>query len=351
MKMKITKEKFGELEGNTIFLHHIVNKHHMQIDIMDYGATTTSILIPNKKGGRDNIVCGFNQFDSYFSKEFKANAPYFGALVGRYSATIAGGSFSLDGIPYSLTKNAGNNTLHGGVCGFDKRLWTLLETHLTEDKASLTFKLFSRDGDQGFPGNVEASVTFTLDNENVFTITYKAITDRRTPFSMTHHSYFNLTGFKKNILDHEVCVQADYSIPMQNKGCFDENLIPVENTLDDLRQLNRIGALQEKRGRGFETYYWFGDLTKTPHEVAQIRDPESGRSLTISTTEPGMLFYNAIYTSGKLARESGEPYGPYCAFCCETHRCPNGPNLEGAPYCYITPEEPFESCTSFHFKG
>jgi len=348
--MKITKEKFGELEGKPVFLHHLINKHNMEISIMDYGATTTSILIPNEIDGRDNIVCGFNQFDSYFSKEFKTNAPYFGSIVGRYSATIKGASFRMDGIPYKLTQNAGESTLHGGKCGFDKRIWTLLKKQSTKDEASLTFKLFSHDGDQGFPGNVEAMVTFTLDNENVFTITYRAITDRRTPFSMTHHSYFNLSGFKNDLLDNEVCIEADSRIPMDNKGCFDANVIPVQNTLDDLREWKNIGELQRERGKGFENYYWFGEITKIPRKVAEIRDPRRGRSLTVSTTEPGMLFYTGIYTSDKLARESGEQYGPYQAFCCETHRCPNGPNLEGAPYCFITHEEPFESCTSFHFE-
>ncbi|KAB6146707.1 galactose mutarotase [Bacteroides xylanisolvens] len=344
--MKVEKHNWGCIEGKTVSLYQLSNDKGMEVYVTNYGVTVTSVLLPDNEQGKVNVVCGFNQFEGYFSSEFKSNAPYFGAVIGRYCATIRQGQYD----EYELSRNIGEHTLHGGVSGFDKQVWGARICDDDKDTSVVHFMLFSPDGDQGFPGNVFTSVIVSLNNENELSFRYEANTDMTTPFSMTNHSYFNLSGFQENIEDHWVKIQSTAIYPLDGTGNYPDNRKNIEGTAVDLRKECRIGELHEKLGDGMEYYYLFDDeKVEQIRKVAEVCYPTKKRSLEVLTTEPGMLFYTAKYTSDKLCRESGERYGKFCAFCCETHRIPNGPNLCGAPDVFLSVEKPFESETIFRF--
>ncbi len=336
--MSIQKISFGNYQGEEISLYRLTNGSGMVLSVMNYGATITSLKLPT----HEDIVCGFDNFEGYFSEEYKANSPYFGAAIGRYCATIAPAKFG----DYELSKNAGENNLHGGVVGFDKRVWSVKE--LSDN--SITFTLTSEDGDQGFPGEVVAEYTITLDDENALTFHYQALSSKSTPLSMTNHNYYNLSGFAENVENHAVTIDSIQTFAMDAKGSYNSNCKAVEGTPTDLREERRIGDLHEELGAGMEHFYLFeGGVTEQKRKVAEVSYPSKGRKVEIFTTEGGMLFYTAKYTSDALERESGEKFGKYRAFCCETHRVPNGPNVEGAPNIFTEAGERFSSETTFKF--
>lgn len=344
--MKIEKRNFGRIKGENIFLYRLINNNGMEVCAMNYGATLTSLTVPDAEKGKINLVCGFNNLDGYLSPEFLDNSPYFGATVGRYAATIQDGCYET----YELSKNAGEHTLHGGAEGFDKKVWEVKEYYTTQDLAVVEFILNSSDGDQGFPGHLKVSLTFKLSNDNDLSFNYKVTTDQRTPISLTNHTYYNLSGFAENVENHFVKINSTKSYPLDAKGNYSENIIDHSGNALDLSKTVRVGDVHQKLGEGIECYYLFdkknnGDFAK----VAEVTYPSSNRKIEISTSEPGMLFYTAKYTSDFLRRESGEQYGKYCAFCCETHRLPNGPNIVGAPDIFLERDETYRSKTSLRF--
>ena len=334
--MSVEKVHFGTFEQKEITLYKISNANGIEVSVMNYGLTITSIKLPDG----DNIVCGFDNFESYFTSKYKANSPYFGGVIGRYCATIRPGKFD----NYELSKNAGENTLHGGIVGFDKKVWTL--DNLAND--AITFSLHSEDGDQGFPGNVDVMVKISLSDDNALTFNYLAKTDKRTPLSMTNHTYFNLSGFAENIEGHSVMVNSIETFAMDAEGDYDANRTSVEGEITDLRIAKSIADLH-KEVDGMEHFYLYEGGIAPKRKVAEFAYAAKNRKVEVFTTEPGMLLYTAKYTSGELARESGEQYGKYCALCCETHRVPNGPNLNGASYIFTEANEKFESETTFKF--
>ena len=346
--MNFTKSNFGTLDGQQVSLYTLKNEHGMEVKISDYGATITSIKMPNQEGILEEITCGFDTFESYFSAAYQANAPYFGGTVGRYTSQIKDATFTLHGKVYQLAKNVGNNNLHGGKVGFDKRMWAaaLIEA---EDQVKLEMTLLSQDMEEGFPGNVTVRVTFLLNNDNELAINYYATSDQDTPFSITNHTYFNLSGFSTSIENHSVQVLADKRQVWDDSGAATGELISVVGAPDDLRNIQTIQAVHEAMGDGFEHYYIFDKKGFQLEKVAEINCQESGRTLEVITTEPGMLFYTGKYTSDHLKRESGEVYGKYRGFCCETHRYPNGPNIE-SPQSILKAGEAFVSTTIFRFK-
>ncbi len=310
---------------------------------MDYGATVTSILIPNSDGTKDNVVCGFNTLNGYFSDEYKANAPFFGSTVGRYCSTIKDAKYD----DVVLTANCDTHNLHGGTVGFDKRMWSLVSS---DDKA-LTFSLVSEDGDQGYPGRADIEVTIELTDNNALSFSYKATSSKRTPFTMTNHSYFNLSAFKESIESHSVQVDSLVKIPLLSEGTYDENCVSVKDEVDDLTTPKLIGDVHKLMGNGFENYYLYeGGMQDVPRKVASFSYEPLNRSVDVLTTEYGGLFYTGIYTSDKLQRESGEKYGKFRGLCFETHRVPNGPNLAGSPDVMLEEGETFKSQTIFKFN-
>lgn len=346
--MKTTAAHFGELEGKEVLLYTLENDNGMSVKISNYGATITSIEVPDKNGKLSEIVCGFDTFESYFSADYQANAPYFGGTVGRYCSQIKDAKYTLKGKEYELAKIVGDNNLHGGKVGFDKKIWNVKSYE--ENFSQIEMTLRSEHFEEGFPGNVDVTVTFTLTNENEIRIDYQATTDADTPFTMTNHTYFNLSGFSENVEGHTVQIHSGKKQVWDETGAATGENISVANAADDLRSSKVIGEVHKALGDGFEHFYLFEEKGFDLDKVAEIYEPTSGRTLGISTTEPGMLFYTGKYTSDALKRESGLQYGKYRGFCCETHRYPNGPNIPGAPKSILKKGEIYNSKTIFKFK-
>ena len=346
--MKTTQTDFGKFNGNLVHLFVLENDNGLTVKISDYGATITSILLPKKEGEPEEIVCGFDTFESYFSDAYKSNAPYFGGTVGRYCSQIKDAKFSMNGKDYELAKIVGDNNLHGGKIGFDKKIWTVKS--FSSEAASLQMELKSTHLEEGFPGNVTVQVNFTLNNENELKIRYQAISDQDTPFTITNHTYFNLSGFKNSIEGHTVMVKAKTRQIWDETGAATGENASVVGQVDDLCSPKSIREVHEAMGDGFEHFYLFEEKGFKLDKVAEINEPKSGRSLEVYTTEPGMLLYTGKYTSDELKRESGLQYGKYRGFCCETHRYPNGPNILEAPKSILKAGESYDSTTIFKFN-
>jgi len=346
--MKVFKKHFGELSGRSIALFTLQNNNGMVVKVTNYGCTVTSIQLPRTDGLKDDIACGFDTFDGYFSPEYKANSPYFGSIVGRYASMLKDGVFNLDGVQYQLAKNAGKNHLHGGIVAFNKRVWdaVVLEDN---DSVSVVFKLTSPDGEEGYPGKLDVTVVYTLTNKNELQVLCDATADKRTPLSMTHHSYFNLNGFTSNILEHEVEINSCQFLEVDETGAATGRKIPAEGATD-FNTSKKLGDAFEVLPLGFEHFYTFENPNETLVQVAQIQEKKLGRKLTVLTTEPGMLFYTGRYTSNELKREDGTQFGQFRAFCCEASRYPNGPNLKNAPNCIFGPDRPYHSETVYRFS-
>lgn len=340
--MKPTISKFGELEGAEVELFTLSNANGVTIKITSYGATITSISCPDKNGNTSEIVCGFNTLEGYFGEEYKNNSPYFGGTVGRYCSQIKDAKFTLDGDIFNLAENCGSNNLHGGVVGFDKRIW---KAKAVEN--GVVFSLYSKSMEEGFPGNVEVTVTYTLNNANELQITYNAKPDEDTPLALTNHTYFNLNGFNSNVECHTARINASKKQVWDDTGAATGEIVSVAGKVDDLREAKKIGDVHKALGDGFEHFYVFDDQSFKLQEVAQVACPVSGRSLIVSSTEPGTLLYTGKYTSNDLKREDGLQYGKYRGFCIETHRYPNGPNIADSPKSITKGGETFESTTIF----
>jgi aldose 1-epimerase len=344
--MKLNEIVFGKHQGQVIHQFILENKKGMIVKIMNYGATITSIQVPGDNGKLVSIACGFDKFEDYLSDEYRRNAPYFGCTVGRYCSQIKNARFSLEGKIYELATNCGANNLHGGLTGFDKKVWSA-KTVESEEEIGVAFSLFSEDMEEGFPGNVEASVRIKLNNHNEITMDYRANTDKTTPLSMTNHTYFNLTGFTNDITGHKVSGFSAKRLELDDSGAATGEILDLENAADDLRNGKIIGDVHNAMGTGFEHFYVIKDNCTELQHAATVIDPGSGRKLEVETTEPCMLFYSGKYTSDELKRENGDKYGKYRGFCCETHRFPNGPNIPGSPGSFTKQGELFVSQTIF----
>ncbi|MRT92025.1 aldose epimerase family protein [Ancylomarina sp. 16SWW S1-10-2] len=345
--MKTQKSHFGDYQESKIDLFALENDNGMLVKIMNYGATITSITVPGSNGSeRTELVCGFESFDSYFAKEYVINSPYFGSTVGRYCSQIKKAKFSLEGKEYQLATNAGENNLHGGNVGFDKKVWQAKSIN-SDNAVGVEMSLESPDMEEGFPGNVVASVTFQLTNKNEIIISYKATTDKITPLSLTNHTYFNLSGFKNDITNHKVSVLTGKRLETDETGAATGLVLNLDHAEDDLRGGKIVSEVQKAMGKGFEHFFIFEDAKFELQKVAEIIEPKSGRKLEVETTEPCMLFYTGTYTSDELKRETGDQFGKYRGFCCETHRYQNGPNIQGSPKTFTKPNETFESQTIY----
>jgi aldose 1-epimerase len=320
----------------------------MSVKITNYGATITAISVPNSKGEVENIACGFDKLDGYFSNEYVDNSPYFGGTIGRYCSQIKDAKFSLNGKEYQLSANCGNNNLHGGNVGFDKRIWNA--EVIEGNQSSIKMTLTSKDLEEGYPGNVAVSVLFTLTANNELKIEYKATPDQDTPLALTNHTYFNLNAFSSTVEDHIVQVNTSKKQVMDDTGAGTGEILNIEGEADDLRIGKKVGDVHTEINDGFEHFYIFDNANSDLQEVAFIKSKQSGRSLTVSSTEPCMLLYTGKYTSDDIKRENGEQYGKFRGFCCETHRYQNGPNIEDSPNTITKAGEEFKSTTIFKFS-
>lgn len=342
--MSVNISDYGELGGISIKLYTLKNDNGVEIKIINYGATVTSIKVPDSNGKIENIACGFDTLEGYFGKEYVENAPYFGGTIGRYCSQIKDSKFTLNGKVYQLYKNCGENNLHGGNVGFDKKVW---QGEAFDNAVKMS--LFSKDLEEGFPGNIQVSVTFTLTSDNELKIDYQATPDQDTPISLTNHTYFNLNAFSANVENHNVKVNTNKRHEMDDSGAATGKIVVIDGAIDDLTKGKVIGDVHTAMNDGFEHFYIFDNKDFKLQEVAQIKSAESGRTLKVLSTEPCMLLYTGKYTSDAIKRENGEQYGKYRGFCCETHRYQNGPNIENSPKSITKAGEEFKSTTIFKF--
>ncbi len=347
--MSTTKSSFGDFNNQKVELYTLSNDKGMSVKITNYGATITSIKVPVDDEVRE-VACGFDSLDGYFGEDYKNNSPYFGCTVGRYCSQIKDAKFTLNGKEYNLADNCGPNNLHGGAVGYDKRVWSAEEVTVEGASAALKMTLASKSLEEGFPGNVEVSVVFSINNANELQINYEALPDADTPLSLTNHTYFNLSGFTESIENHTAQVNTDKRLETDDTGAATGVILNLEDKADDLRVGKRIADVHQAMNDGFEHFYVFDNPNSELIQTASVSNPSGDLSLDVFSTEPCMLLYTGKYTSDDLKREDGTSFGKYRAFCCETHRYPNGPNIENSPGSITKAGETFKSTTIFKFK-
>ena len=348
---KMTEKEFGKTaDGKAGKLYTLTNKNKMEVTITNFGASVVSIKVPDRQGNFADVVHGYDDVAGYATG--KASI---GATVGRYANRIAHGEFSLDGVKYTLNKNDGENTLHGGLVGFNKVFWDAKDA-TGNGPASLQLDYVSKDGEEHFPGNLSARVVFTLTDANELKIVYSATTDKKTVVNLTNHSYFNLAG-SGTILDEELMLAADKFTPV------DKGLIPtgelraVAGTAFDFRKPTVIGARIEndeeqlKLGHGYD-HNWVlssGGSAK-PTLAAMVFDAKSGRKLEVLTTEPGIQVYTGNFLDGSIHGKGGTAYARRSALCLETQHFPDSPNHPAFPTTELLPGKKFSSETIFKFS-
>lgn len=323
-------------------LFTIRNSNGMEVKITNYGGTVTSIVVPDNQGELENVVLGFDNLDDYLSGH-----PFFGSLIGRYANRIAGGVFELDGQQYTLATNNGENHLHGGEQGFDKVLW---DAQINSD-SSLELTYLSEDGEEGYPGNLQARVTYSLSEENELVIDYEANADQATPVNLTNHSYFNLSGnTSTDILDHILFIDADRYTPVDEGLIPTGELRPVEGTPFDFTEPFRIGERIEQVEGGYDHNFVLSEMpVETPRLVATLREPESGRKMEVYTTEPGVQLYTGNFLDGSITDGSGNTLEQHAGLCLETQHFPNSPNESSFPSTILREDETYQTTTIYKF--
>ncbi len=343
---------FGSVEGKPVRLYTLTNNNGMRADITNYGGIVVRLIVPDRSGTFEDVVLGFDDLEGYLKGH-----PYFGAIVGRYGNRIAGGRFTLDGKTYTLARNNPPNepvnALHGGLKGFDKVVWDVEESGRTQ----LKLHYRSADGEEGYPGNLDVHVTYTLTHDNELKIDYLAMTDKPTPVNLTNHSYFNLAGQGKgDILGHELMIDADRYTPVDKTLIPTGVLAPVEGTPFDFRKPVTIGARinadheQIRFGGGYDHNYVLNRRGKGLERLIRVYEPGSGRIMEVSTTEPGVQFYTGNFLDGTLTGKQGRVYKHRYGFCLETQHFPDSPNHPDFPSTILPPGEAYRTTTVYKFS-
>ncbi len=346
-------EPFGKLPtGEEVQLYTLANKSGMEARIMNYGGILVSLKVPDRQGQLGDVVLGFDGLDRYVKEN-----PYFGALIGRYGNRIAGGKFELEGKTYTLAQNNGPNHLHGGLKGFDKKLWSA-ESADSPDGPQLILRCVSPDGEEGYPGELRVRVTYTLTDDNALRIDYEATTDKTTIVNLTNHSYFNLKDAGATpILDHVLMIDADRFTPVDETLIPTGELRPVEGTPFDFRQPTPIGARidaddpQLRFAGGYDHNFVLNRTGEGLTLAARVYEPATGRVMEVLTTEPGIQFYTGNFLDGTLTGKSGVVYQKRSALCLETQHFPDSPNHPQFPSTVLKPGETYRSTTVYKFSA
>ncbi len=372
----VSREHYAVMsEGDTVHQFTLTNPHGLRMRVISYGGIITSVETPDRDGTLGDIVLGYDELQGYLEA-----SPYFGAVVGRYGNRIAGAGFEIDGERFTLAANDGENHLHGGVKGFDKVLWSG-DAFSSENEVGVVFTHVSPDGEEGYPGTLQAQVTYTLTDADELVVEYLATSDRPTPVNLTQHSYFNLAGHGGgDILGHQLTIAADHITPVSSTLIPTGEITPVDGTAFDFRTPHeigeRIGAEDEQivLGGGYDHNFV---LNGTPAErgtglaagagaessvsagaegsagalflAAEVFEPTSGRTLQILTTEPGIQFYSGNFLDGSITGKDGVVYEHRTGFCLETQHYPDSPNQDGFPSTILRPGEEYRSQTVFRF--
>lgn len=343
----ITKAPFGKtLDGKKVDIYTLRNTNGVEARICTYGGIVVSLKCPDRNGKMGDVVLGYDTLDGYLT-----NSPYFGAMIGRYGNRIARGKFYLDDHQYTLATNNGVNALHGGIKGFDKRVW---KAKIIEDHSgpSLELTYLSKDGEEGYPGNLKVTAIYTLMPDNGLRLQYTATTDKDTVLNLTQHSYFNLAGGGE-VLDHKVFIDADKFTPVDETLIPTGELRPVEGTPFDFRQPTAIGARikkddkQLKFGNGYDHNFVLNHKMGSLDVIAQVTEPTTGRVLEVLSTEPGLQFYTGNFLDGSNVGKGGQVYNFRDAFCMEPQHFPNSPNQPNFPPVVLRPGETYHNTIIF----
>ncbi|MEV5309328.1 aldose epimerase family protein [Streptomyces sp. NPDC052610] len=350
---KPVKELFGKLADGTKVYRWSLENGGTRLKVLSYGGIVQSLELPDRRGRYANVSLGFDDIEDYV-----ASSPYFGALIGRYGNRIAKGRFTLDGKAYQLSVNDGENSLHGGAQGFDKRVWDV-EPFTRGSDVGLHLYYTSVDGEMGYPGTLKSKVTYTLTRSGDWRIDYEATTDRPTVCNLTSHVYFNLAGEDSgSVNDHELKIAASRYTPVDAGLIPTGELAPVAGTPFDFRRPKTIGEdirvahQQLLYGQGFD-HNWVLDkgITARPEHIATLRDPASGRTMKIATTEPGLQFYSGNFLDGTLVGSGGATYRQGDALCLETQHFPDSPNQPSFPSTTLRPGQTYRSTTVHSFSA
>lgn len=324
------------------------NDHGMKVVLSNYGGLIQKIIVPNRFGDPVDVVLGFDDLKSYFSEEYLKNYPYFGVIIGRYANRIKNGAFQLDNERVEVTKNIGDSQLHGGVEGFDKKVWDITEVR-TEPYPALVLNYLSTDGEEGFPGNLNVRAGFVLTNEQELILEISAITDKPTVVNMTHHGYFNLNGDAGSVQDHLIEIPADYFLAQDNNFMVTGEVQPVKNTAHDFtveKPVNQNWNPEE----GYDQAFVLNKPTGSWGKAASAYSPESGIKMEVFSDQPVVQFYTAKYLNvdhGKM----GKSYKPFSGFCFETQVHPNAVNIPLFPTTVLRPGEVYNYKTTFKFNA
>jgi aldose 1-epimerase len=341
----ISEITWGMDGGKTIKLFTLTNKNGMEVKISNFGAVINSIVVPDRNGKMENVVLGFDSLKSY-----QGTHPYFGSLVGRYGNRIALGKFSLNGNIYTLAVNNGVNHLHGGIKGFNKQVFQVDTTYFKEDSSVISLSYISPDMEEGYPGNLKVKVNYVLTNNNEIRIEYEAETDKPTVLNLTNHSYFNLTGCKENILNHELVLMADSITPTDTSLIPTGILAPVAGTPFDFTVAHKIGERINQVPGGYDINYKLRNKTGQLVQAAEVYEPASGRVLQAFTTEPGVQFYTGNFLDGSLTGFNGTIYQKHDGFCLEAQHFPDSPNKPQFPSVVLNPGEKYTQLTVYKFS-
>lgn len=353
-KSTMKKQSFGKMsDGRQADLFILTNKKGMEVAITNFGGIVVSLKAPDRTGKFEDVVLGYDSIDGYLT-----NKAFFGALIGRYGNRIAHGKFALNGTTYTLPKNDGDNTLHGGPEGFNKRLWTAKDVSTAKAQA-LELTYISADGEEGFPGRLSAKVVYTLSDQNELAIAYSATADKDTVVNLTNHSYFNLAGQgNSDILSHELMIKGEHITAVDDTLIPTGELRPVKGTPFDFTHATAIGARinqddpQLKVGKGYDHNWVLSDHgSHSPVLVAEAYEPKSGRVLQILTTEPGVQFYSGNFLDGTITGKGGKVYNHRYGFCLETQHFPDSPNHPKFPSTTLKPGQAYSTTTIFKFSS
>ncbi|MFD2526767.1 aldose epimerase family protein [Flavihumibacter stibioxidans] len=337
----IRKSSWGQADGQPVDLYTLTNSKGTIVKITNYGGIITSFVTRDKNDSASSIVIGFDSIAQYLQ-----SPPYFGAIIGRYGNRIGGGKFSIGDQSYTLARNNGENHLHGGVKGFDKVIWTA--GPVVDSIAALSLSYLSKDGEEGYPGNLQVTVKYTLTDNDELKIEYDATTDKPTPVNLTNHSYFNLTGdVQSTILDHQLQIDANGYTPV------DSGLIPtgeiraVAGTPFDFTSSHTIGSRIDSVEGGYDHNWVLNSKGASMQKVATLNDPVSGRYVEVFTTEPGLQFYSGNFLDGKFINHTGTAVKLRTALCLETQHFPDSPNKKDFPSTILEPGQKYHSETIY----
>jgi len=343
----MTVQQYGNVNDKEILQYTLQNRSGMAVKLINYGCTITDILVPDKAGNIENVVLGFDSLEGYLQKE----NPYIGSAIGRYANRIGNAAFKIGDREYKLSVNNNGNTLHGGSEGFNRKIW---DVSILSDN-SLRMSYLSRNGEEGFPGNLKTEVIIALGPDNSVRIDYSANTDQPTPVNFTNHTYFNLShGNKATILDHELMIAADRVVPVDRLMIPTGKLESIKNTAFDFKTAKRIGLeLDQVPGEAPGGYDHTFVLNKKEGELslaARVYDPRSGRVVELLTTEPGVQFYSGNFMTGSLIGKSGVVYIKHAGLCLEPQHFPDSPNHPSFPNTILQPGETYRQTSIFKFS-